>query len=88
MDKSISREDVRLGSMAYGAMARSDARMISDVLTRQFLQASRRELRQACNIDSSRLYRALLELERRGILLAEYRGKLALAKRIYGSRKW
>ncbi len=75
-----------MGITTYGAIVQSDARMVSDALTSRFLQATRRELRQACNIDSTRLYRALLELERKGVLLAERKGKLAIAERLYGSR--
>ncbi len=74
-------------SISYGVVVRGDARMVSDLLATHFLSATRAELRTAIGIDSSRLYRALLQLEQQGILLSEHRGRLSLSDRLWGSRK-
>ncbi len=76
-----------MASVSYGTRVHGDARMVSDLLATRFLSATRRELRAALQIDSSRLYRALLHLEDQGILLVEYSGRLALVDRLWGSRK-
>lgn len=72
---------------SYGAVVRSDAGLIHAALATQFLYIKRRELRKTLELTGCRLYRALLYLERKGILLAEHRGQLSLAERLYNLRK-
>ena len=66
------------------------ARIIYDLLAHQFIQASRRDLRRASGLDSCQLFRALMRLEADGVLLAERKGRLSIADRLYsktGTRK-
>ncbi len=66
------------------------ARIIYDLLAHRFTQASRRDLRRASGLNSCQLFRALMRLEADGVLLAERKGRLAIADRLYtktGTRK-
>ena len=74
-------------SISYGAVVRHDAELVYTALATRFLHVKRRELRKTLGLTGCRLYRALLELERKGILLAEYDCWLSLSERLYDLRK-
>lgn len=76
-----------MASRAYGAVVRHDARLVEAALATQFLRIKRGELRKTLGLTGCRLYRALLELERKGILLAEDQGMLSIADRLYELRE-
>ncbi len=76
-----------MNSISYGAVVRADAGLVHDALATRFLRIKRGELRKTLGLPAYRLYRALLHLERKGILLAEYQGHLSLAERLYDLRK-
>ena len=76
-----------MASVSYGAVVRHDARLVETALATRFLRVKRRELRMSLGLTGCRLYRALLELERKGVLLAEDQGMLSMADRLYELRK-
>ncbi len=73
-------------SIAYGAVVQCDAELVHATLATRFLYVKRGELRKTLGLPSSRLSRALLHLERKGILLAEHSGYLSLADRLWELR--
>ena len=68
------------------SQSEQDAILVSSALATRFLFTNRRELRNYTGLSSTRLYRAILQCERKGILLSEYRGGLAIAERLYNLR--
>jgi DNA-binding IclR family transcriptional regulator len=68
---------------SFGIRVRTDAALVHEALATRFLSVKRADLRKALDIDHSRLYRAFHHLERQGVLLAEYHGRVSLAERLW-----
>jgi len=74
-------------SISYGAVVQRDAELVHAALATRFLSVKRGELRKTLGIPAYRLYRALLHLECKGVLLSEYQGNLSLSERLWELRK-